>query len=210
MTLPIFFSAFLLGLSVAAPIGPINIEIIRRALTVRPLAAFFFGLGAVTADCCYLGLALVAAEKARTILDSGWGYSLGLMVGGGMLAWIGWMSVRSKAAPPVVGEERTPISVAQAARGWGTGLMLTLVNPMTVTLWLSVAAGFTASSEMGHPVARLAGVGAGALSWVIFITTLLAFARSYVNARMLRMVNVVSGAVLIVFAIKLWVDAFTR
>lgn len=46
----------LLGLSLAAPIGPVNVEIIRRGLKSGFRQALLAGAGAMSADATYLTL----------------------------------------------------------------------------------------------------------------------------------------------------------
>ena len=69
--------AFAIGVSVAAPIGPVNVEIIRRGLTVGARSAFLLGLGAVSADCVYLGLSLTATSFAAALGESSLGTRIG-------------------------------------------------------------------------------------------------------------------------------------
>ncbi|MBI3734954.1 LysE family transporter [Candidatus Sumerlaeota bacterium] len=209
MGLKLFGAAYILGLSVAAPIGPVNVEIIRRGLTIGPAAAFFLGCGAVSADCIYFALALAATGLASTILNAGWGVTLGLFVAGGMLNWIGWISLKSRAQLTGTGEASAPR--ISAVRSYLFGLGMTLANPLTIALWLSIAASFSASREdSGYALLRLLGVGAGALSWVGFITSLLALARRAVTPKFLRTVNVVSGLVLIYYGLRFWMEAVLR
>jgi threonine/homoserine/homoserine lactone efflux protein len=46
----------LLGLTLAAPIGPVNVEIIKRGLNAGFRQAFLTGTGAMCADATYLTL----------------------------------------------------------------------------------------------------------------------------------------------------------
>lgn len=43
----------IIGLSIAAPVGPIGVLCIRRTLVDGRLAGFISGIGAATADACY-------------------------------------------------------------------------------------------------------------------------------------------------------------
>ena len=65
MDLGTFGRAFLIGLSIAAPVGPIGALCIRRTLTDGRLPGLLTGLGAATADGCYgaiagFGLTIIA------------------------------------------------------------------------------------------------------------------------------------------------------
>lgn len=57
MYLQIIFQGFLIGVTIAAPVGPIGILCIRRTLAEGRLAGFSSGLGAATADALYGAIA---------------------------------------------------------------------------------------------------------------------------------------------------------
>src|SRR5512137_2621021 len=57
MDLSLLLRGGLVGLSIAAPVGPIGILCIRRTLTEGRLAGLVSGLGAATADALYGGVA---------------------------------------------------------------------------------------------------------------------------------------------------------
>lgn len=211
----IYLGSMLLGLSVAAPIGPINVEIIRRGLTQSARSAFALGCGAVTADCCYFALALAGAAMVSRLGESGSARVAGLAIGGTMLGWLGVSAMRragsiAAATPAMAGTAAAGSDAIRASgagvsmlRTWMLGLGLTLANPMTIALWLSIAAGFASSAGaesargIEAPVLRLAGVFSGALSWVCFVTSLTAWARRWINPAMMRAVNLISGVILV-------------
>lgn len=216
----LYLGSVLLGLSVAAPIGPINVEIIRRGLTQSARSAFALGCGAVTADCCYFGLALAGASLASRVGESGVARVGGLAVGGAMLGWLGIGALRKTSAiqgPGATveaavrsagGGNRGEGGVGDAAamfRTWLLGLGLTLANPMTIALWLSIAAGFAAAGGGGGGVGasalRVMGVFSGALSWVCFVTALTAWARRWINPLLMRAVQLISGAILLGYGV---------
>lgn len=204
----IYITSIILGLSVAAPIGPINIEIIRRGLTSGPLAAFALGCGAVSADCTYFGLSLLASRQAAEFVKSPGKVATVLFVGGGVLIWLGYGAIRAKSKINANTDEKK--NYGSAIKGYFTGLAMTLANPMTIGLWLSIAASFTAASEevtRAMNLVRLGGVGSGALSWVLFITSLLALSRRYITPKLLHWINVISGLIVVGFGLKFWLDA---
>ncbi len=214
-----FFGSMLLGLSVAAPIGPINIEIIRRGLTQNSRAAFAMGCGAVTADCTYLTLSLMGAGWISAASGSNAWRIIGLSMGAAMLVWLGVNAIRKAGRITTAGgadarqlndagrqmDKESPLKI------YGVGLVLTLANPMTIALWLSIAAGFAASAEdTGRPLIRIAGVLSGALSWVCFVTAMTAGARRWINPAFLRLINILSGVILIVYGFRFAVRVFLR
>lgn len=214
--LPVYATSIVLGLSVAAPIGPINIEIIRRGLTQSSRAAFAMGCGAVSADCVYFSLALIGAGWVSTVSDSTLWRVLGLGLGSVMLIGLGIgaiRKVRSIHVPPpgMAASEngRDEPAAVHPLSIYVLGLALTLSNPMTIALWVSIAAGFAASgSGPGTPLIRLAGVFSGALSWVCFVTALTAWARRWINPALMAAVNLLSGLVLIGYGLRFALSIF--
>src|SRR5215207_8666782 len=86
--LELILKAFILGVVVAIPVGPVSIAAARRAITYGFSPAFFFNLGSLASDgfyilLVYVGLAplLSESETLRLIL---W------IVGGAWLCWLGW------------------------------------------------------------------------------------------------------------------------
>ena len=90
-----------IGLSIAAPVGPIGLLCIRRTLAEGPAMGLATGLGAATADALYgavAGFGLAAVSQALL----GWQDALRL-VGGAVLLWLGWATVRARPAEREIG-----------------------------------------------------------------------------------------------------------
>src|SRR5881392_1038962 len=79
MGIGILWKGITLGLGAAAPIGPVNVEIARRAIRGGFWAGFLLGLGAVTIDVTYV---VLASFSVRLFLD-GPRIWLGVGVAGG-------------------------------------------------------------------------------------------------------------------------------
>ena len=81
MDVRLFFKGLILGLSIAAPVGPIGVLCIRRTLARGRAIGLVSGLGAATADAVYgciagFGLAFVTdlLEKTGVMVTPGRGY----------------------------------------------------------------------------------------------------------------------------------------
>ena len=84
---------FLIGLSIAAPVGPIGVLCIRRTLAEGRVVGFVSGLGAATADATYgaiagFGLTFVSALLVQ---QQRWIH----LVGGVFLLYLGFTTFRS-------------------------------------------------------------------------------------------------------------------
>ncbi|MCP4473025.1 MAG: LysE family transporter [Gammaproteobacteria bacterium] len=102
--LHILIVTLLLGLGAAAPVGPINLEIIRRHLQSGFTTGIIFGSGACSADLTYLFLLSLGVLTLLThvVLINSMG-----IVGSLILFWFGFSAVRltSKLQTSVVKEK---------------------------------------------------------------------------------------------------------
>lgn len=64
------FHGFLLGLAIAAPVGPVGIVVIRRTITFGRGVGLISGLGAATADAFYAAVAAFGLTVISTFLVS--------------------------------------------------------------------------------------------------------------------------------------------
>ncbi len=133
-------SGLLLGWSVAWPPGPINAEMIRRALARGFWPAYSVGLGACSGDFLWaLGVALGAGALADVpgVRPALAGISLTLLL---YLAWTflsgAWASWRRMRAG---GPAEAPAQRFETARGgYLLGLSMALSSPWNIAFWLAV------------------------------------------------------------------------
>ncbi len=84
----LFVQSFLIGLSIAAPVGPIGLLTIQRSLQLGPRAGLATGLGAALADALYGAVGAYGVTGLITWLDR---LRPVLVVGGGaVLLWLAW------------------------------------------------------------------------------------------------------------------------
>lgn len=193
----------LLGWGAAIPIGPVNLEVIRRHLRFGFSSGFLFGLGACSADILYLILLLTGL---LIILNQGfWLFGLGI-VGAFILAWYGYKAVTLKPLDTFsVDEDRNIYSLPKE---WAQGLLMTLLNPYTVLFWVSVSAEL-AHLSMEHRVSSgvLVGIGVllGTVSWCFFFNLILSLTRDHLSNKVKHRLNIGGGIILLGFAaFSLW------
>src|SRR4051794_20490183 len=181
MGLAILWKGITLGLGVAAPIGPVNVEIARRAIRGGFVAGFLLGLGAVTVDVTYVVLASFSVrlflDRPRIMLFMG-------VAGGAFLVLLGveclrsvrkeWEEGHEEAAEG--GETQSPQDgQIKPRRNYLTVLVMTALNPMTLAFWF-FAPKMTGVKEAGEMPMLCAGVAVGTSSWVCFFAALMSAA----------------------------------
>ncbi len=194
-----------IGVALAAPIGPINIEIITRGIRHGFLNGWLVGLGALSTDTVY---AVLVVSGLTPLADSpGLRFPL-FLAGGVMLSYVAVMSLRAARAATVSLNHATP----RRGRSYLTGVLIAALSPMGIVYWLSVGAALVAEAvdrvgSAGAPV-LVGGVFLGLLTWVTSLSVLAQVARRFVTGRGMRWITGTSGVVILGFAAYFFIQAF--
>jgi len=204
--LTLWLSGIVLGFTVAAPIGPVNIAVIRRGLASGFMPAMLTGLGAGIADAIYVVLVFLGLAP---FLGQSFAFRLGMWsIGGVFLIYLGISGLRSR-------EMLSPIATETAARKdsrpFLTGFGITMLNPMTVVSWAAIGGAFFAmfavDASLTNGLVLAASVFLGSVLWSGAVSLTVHVARQIVNARVLRIVSVVASLALIAFGLGFLIEA---
>ena len=197
----------LLGLSITAPIGPTNIEVIRRGAQEGWKSARAFCLGVIVALVIYLllvvlGLSFLTESKLfNTLLTI-----LGVIV----LAYLSYHSLRDFFS----GREIDFDDKVESNKHFMPGIVLTISNPAILLLWTGImGADLAASGASPSQGLKLSiGILIGVLIFFTILIFLIHFGRKFLQQRYIRYVSLLAGIVLLVFCIRfaygLWVQIF--
>lgn len=189
----------LLGLSLAAPVGPVNVEIIRRGLKSGFRQALLTGAGAMSADATYLTLiffgliSFLDIPAIKIILG---------IAGGVILLYLGLTGIKEffQKSPAAAKEPRRLFKNSYAA-----GYTLAFFSPMTIVWWTGVFGATLAAqtNTVNNVNAFLSclSILLGCFFWVLFISTALHWGKKIVNDKFMRFFSLIAGAFLIVFGI---------
>lgn len=187
-----FVQGLILGFSIAVPVGPIGVLCIRRSVAEGALVGFLCGLGAATADAIYgaIGAAGLTAVSDALVRHQSW---LRLL-GGGFLCYLGVVTWRSRPA-----EQAARSDAASLAGAFGTTLLLTLSNPLTILSFVGLFAGMgfgVGKTSWLAAVALVAGVFAGSAAWWLLLSTGSRRLGARLGPAQLRWLNRISGLVI--------------
>jgi threonine/homoserine/homoserine lactone efflux protein len=206
-TASLFAQSLLIGLSIAAPVGPIGLLVIQRTLQRGSVVGLATGLGAAAADAAY---GAVGAFGVTSLIGALTAARMPLALGGGaFLLWLAWSTWRTQ-----------PATEAAAAAG-GSGLLasfagtfvLTLSNPATIFSFIAVFGALAANGAMAAPSSpwpMIAGVLVGSALWWLLLSAVVGRLRSRFDARRQRLVNRASALLLAGFAVWQWVSLAMR
>lgn len=192
--LSLFIRAFIIGISIAAPVGPIGVLCIRRTLANGKLAGFLSGMGAASADMVYGAIAAFGISAITTaLIDNAFWLHL---FGGGFLLYLGVKTFLEKPAE----------QAAQAKQGgllnmYLSTFLLTITNPMTIISFAAIFAGTMIGQEVGSPLVMVAGVFAGSAAWWMTLSLGVGMFRERLTPAHMAWINRVSGIIIIAFGI---------
>jgi len=191
----VFLRGAVIGFAIAAPIGPVGILCIRKALADGRLAAFIAGLGAALADSLF---GAVAAFGIGAVMQLIHGQMVAIKVVGGLfMIGLGVHTWRQAA----ITIEARPDEGAGMARDFLSTFIITLTNPGTI---LGVAGVFAALGPSGQPGGAqsgllVAGIFCGSTLWWLVLSGVASAARTRFTPEGMRRFNHLSGAMLVVF-----------
>ena len=189
----------LIGLASAAPVGPVNLLVIQRALSRSTASALTVGLGGALGDGLFAIVAAFGLGAVTGMLDA---HDTVLRIVGG-LVMLGFSIVVWRAAPRLGGA-----SVTSGRRVALLAFTMTLTNPATLLFFFGSfgAIGFVG---IGHDTAPhrinaaliVTGVLAGSMLWWLFVTTLARRLRDRIADRHLIILNHATAVALALFGV---------
>jgi threonine/homoserine/homoserine lactone efflux protein len=200
-TLP--FTGVLVGLAVAAPLGPVNLLVIRYALGYGSAAGLLAGLGAVAGDGLYAAIAAFGISAIIEVLSAHAG--IVELAGAVLLLAIGARTATTVVQPLAFAAD----DATRAPRGvslFATTFALTVSNPATLVAFLALFGSLgeevaQAGDSPLHAVSLVAAVMLGSLVWWSALTSLVGRFRHRVSAQMLTRLNRFAGAAIMFFGL---------
>lgn len=186
-----------LGLAVAAPVGPIGVLVIRRSLAHGTLSGLATGMGAAAADAAYAAIAALGLSLGPAGLTSSPAFR---WTSAALLVWMGISTLRARR--PDAGDE-APVVAPSHARAFGSTVALTLANPATIASFAaaSTALGVGTSARPGVALTFAASVLLGSAAWWLSLSAGTAAVRGRLGPRAMRGIQIASGVMLLGFAL---------
>jgi threonine/homoserine/homoserine lactone efflux protein len=195
--LPLLIKGGAIGLAISAPVGPIGVLCIQRTLAGGRVLGLVSGLGAATADAIY---AAVAALGLVVISEFAIGQqALFRLLGGGILMLLGIGIFQSKPTEGPAPDKRRGLAGAYAST-----FVLTLTNPLTILFVAAIFVGLGAESISGGILSAtplIIGVFLGSTLWWFLLTGGVSLVRDRFTPKMMRWVNMGSGAIITAFGV---------
>jgi threonine/homoserine/homoserine lactone efflux protein len=199
MDLSLALKGVLIGLSVAAPIGPMSMLTMRRTIDRGLAAGLASGFGIALADATY---GAIAAFGLTTLSDALIDHQRIIRVAGGIaLLYIAWRILRSARTPvdarPETAAERS------ASRIVLTMYLLTLSNPTTILSFAAIfgGLGLALGSSFADSALLVVSVFAGSMLWWLGLCGFLTRIRHRLTPAWIARVDLAAGAIIFVMAL---------
>jgi threonine/homoserine/homoserine lactone efflux protein len=197
MDISFLLRGFLIGFSIAAPVGPIGVLCIRRTLAEGRASGLVSGLGAATADAFYGSIAGFGLTFISSFLID---QQLWLrLIGGSFLLYLGVRTFLSKPS-----EHSAEAASSNLPTAYASTFFLTITNPITIISFAAIFAGLgigSTNGNFGAATILVLGVFIGSALWWLLLSAGVSMFRSRFNVRALSWVNRISGIIITTFGV---------
>ncbi|OOE12629.1 LysE family transporter [Fictibacillus arsenicus] len=188
----------LLGISLAAPIGPVNAAQMDRGIKYGFWQAWMVGLGATIADGLYM---LMVYLGLVSYIDTPFMKSFLWLFGCFVLVYTG-IETFKKAAKDTSSEKNYTV---HAGKSFFAGFLMSLTNPLTILFWLGIYGSILAETAAKYSFESLmlysGAIFAGILAWDFTMALVSSSFRKLLADRILGAISKLSGLSLIGFGV---------
>lgn len=214
---------FLLGLSLAVPLGPVNVEIIKQATFEKShrkgfFLAIFTGIGASTGDfiIAFTVLTIGAALLTSIIND----YAIKTILFAFNVLLLGFLGITTIRKPvmdteEIINEEHTENNsnefLMRVSKRYVTGLAIVVSSPWSYLWWASFGSyiifgsAFNSFDVLSRLIIILCFL-TGIWFWVFSFSSLLTLSKKFANDKFLTIIKNISALILLVYAVTFAFD----
>jgi L-lysine exporter family protein LysE/ArgO len=205
IAMSIFIGYIFLGLSLSAPIGPINAAQLDKGIKNGFWHAWLVGVGAMMADILYMLLVYLGVVHflntplVQTFL---WLFGSFVLVYTGVEGLLGARQV-------FITHTRSTESLFKS---FIAGFFMSLSNPLTILFWLGIYGSVLAKTAASYGTKELIvysfAIILGILLWDFTMACVSSGFRTFLTPRMLTFISVLSGLSLVGFGLYFGIQAF--
>ena len=192
----LFLKSVLIGLSIAAPVGPIGLLCIQRTLGHGARIGFISGLGAAAADACYgalgaFGIGAITRVFVTLVTPLA-------LFGALFLPWMGLKMLR--ATPPE--QAASASDQARVLPAFASVFLLTLSNPLTILSFVAIFATLSGGEALSGAdgLVMVLGIFCGSALWWLALSFGVSSIRHRLGVSAMQWIDRSAGLFLLGFA----------
>lgn len=193
----IFLGYIFLGLSLGAPIGPVNAAVMDKGIKSGFFQAWLLGLGAMTADIVYM-----------ITVYLGVGMFLQTPIMQSFLWFFGFFVLMYTGIETILSSGKIVLETTAGGSGFKSfvsGFLMSISNPLTILFWLGIYGSVLAKTAASHGTGELilysCGIIVGLILWDFVMAAISSSFRKLLTHRLLTIISILSGLSLIGFAL---------
>ncbi len=202
--LNVFLSYILLGLSLAAPIGPVNAAQMDKGIKNGFFHSWLLGLGALSADIVYM---LAVYMGVVRFLETPFMQTFLWLFGFFVLMYTGIETILG--AGKVVMQKGT--KTESSLKSFLSGFFMSISNPLTILFWLGIYGSVLARTATTYGASELVlysfAIILGLIIWDITMAFISSSFKKLLTTQILTLISFLSGLSLIGFAIYFGIQA---
>lgn len=197
---------FLLGISLAAPIGPVKATLLNTGIKNGFFHAWFFGLGAIVTDILYM---LMVYFGVGQFIDSPYMRIFLWCFGFFVLMYTG---IENLLTLNNISMDPKFRKIVRLRHSLLAGLLMAFLNPLTILFWLGIYGSILVSGGGALSGLEIIIISITILLGIALVDFLMAFfsssSRNILSTSFLKAVSFVSSICMIGFAIYFGMQAF--
>lgn len=198
LSVNILFSYFALGITLAAPIGPVNSARLDKGLKNGFWHAWIVGLGAMIADAIFMMMVYVGLVK---FLDIPIVQTFLWLFGGFVLLYSGIEGMFA-AKKLTIDYRSSPDSMLKC---FMVGFIMSITSPLSILFWLGIYGSVLAKTAVTYGTSSLlvytSMMFIGLTCWDIFVASLTTVFRRFLNNTSIKAISIISGLSLVGFGV---------
>ena len=200
------FTYLFLGVSLAAPIGPVKTVLLNTGIKSGFFHAWIFSLGSLATDVMYM---LVVYFGVGQFIDSPLLKTILWSFGCFVLMYTG---IENLLSLHKITMNKKPSKKVRLKKSILTGFFMSLLNPLTILFWLGIYGSILAKTASVSTEYQIVLNSLAILAGIVLVDFIMAFlsggARRLLSTKLLKIVSLISSISMIGFGIYFGIQAF--
>ena len=200
------FAYLFLGISLAAPIGPVKTVLLNTGIKRGFFHAWIFSLGALTTDIMYMTVVyfgigqFIDSPLVKTIL---WSFGCFVLI---------YTGIENLLSLHKIEKNLKSSNYVRLRKSMLAGFLMSLLNPLTILFWLGIYGSILAKSAGVSSEYQILINSMAILVGIILVDLIMSFlssgARKLLSNRLLKTISIVTSLSMIGFGIYFGIQAF--